>query len=79
MTHIPGLDKWLTTPPEDNEESFDDYVDNVIAANGGDWEDKWESIARKSYDNLETYAKCADRIQEYEMEKAIEGREYHGE
>jgi hypothetical protein len=79
MNYIPGLDKWLTTEPESTGIEFEDYREDVIAAMGGDWEDRWEDIARTSYDNCEKPSKCADRIQEFEMERAIEGREYHGE
>jgi len=78
MTHIPGLDKWLTTPPEDREDlSYDFYAEEVESAMGGEWQSWYEPIVRKCYDNCIGVYRCADRLREEAVERQIEKEEYN--
>jgi hypothetical protein len=69
MNHIPGLDKYLTTEPEDSSLSYETYADEVVALLETEWHDEMENVLRSCYDNCVTIINAVKKLENLQSEE----------
>lgn len=69
MNHIPGLDRYLTTPPEDMfHNDYEDYAEKVVNKLNRDWDDRMETRLQEMYEYEYTIDQAVNDLEQWESE-----------